>query len=243
MLAILFVRQILAYVEFEIGKIRTVVGTGEKGYAGAGGPAIECLIGEAYGCAFDINGNLYICDGRNHTVRRIDKVTQLITTVAGTGEAGYSGDGGPATQATVNNRYSLTVDTNDDIYIVDRYNAAIRKVDSATGIISTVAGTGEPGYSRDSGPGTLAQIREPNDCFLDDNGGLFIADIPDPQIRRLVLDTGIMTTFAGDGEKATASRLPKRLSWAPGRFVWTAKATLTSPRERATGSERSMPTA
>ena len=91
MLAILFVRQILAYVEFEIGKIRTVVGTGEKGYAGAGGPAIECLIGEAYGFVFDINGNLYICDGRNHTVRRIDKVTQVITTEAGTGEAGYSG--------------------------------------------------------------------------------------------------------------------------------------------------------
>ena len=243
MLAILFVRQILAYVEFEIGKIRTVVGTGEKGYAGAGGPAIECLIGEAYGCAFDINGNLYICDGRNHTVRRIDKVTQVITTVAGTGEAGYSGDGGPATQATVNDLYSLTVDTDDDIYIVDRYNAAIRKVDSATGIISTVAGTGEPGYSRDGGPGTLAQIREPNDCFLDDNGGLLIADIPDPRIRRLALDTRIMTTFAGDGEKATASGLPKRLSWARGRFVWTAKATLTSPRERATGSERSMPTA
>ena len=216
MLAILFVRQILAYVEFEIGKIRTVVGTGEKGYAGAGGPAIECLIGEAYGCAFDINGNLYICDGRNHTVRRIDKVTQVITTEAGTGEAGYSGDGGPATQATVNDLYSLTVDTDDDIYIVDRYNAAIRKVDSATGIISTVAGTGEPGYSRDGGPGTLAQIREPNDCFLDDNGGLLIADIPDPRIRRLALDTRIMTTFAGDGEKATASRLPKRLSWPPG---------------------------
>lgn len=243
MLAILFVRQILAYVEFEIRKIRTVVGTGEKGYAGDGGSAIECLIGEAYGCAFDINGNLYICDGRNHTVRRIDKVTQVITTVAGTGGAGYSGDGGPATQATVNNLYSLTVDTNGDIYIVDRYNAAIRKVDSATGIISTVAGTREPGYSRDGGPGTLAQMREPNVCFLDDNGGLLIADIPDPRIRRLDLDTGIMTTFAGDGEKSTASRLPKRLSWAPGRFVWTAKATPTSPRERATGSERSMPTA
>ena len=69
----------------------------------------------------------------------------------------------------MNDLYSLTVDTDDDIYIVDRYNAAIRKVDSATGIISTVAGTGEPGYSRDGDPGTLAQIREPNDCFLDDN--------------------------------------------------------------------------
>ena len=131
----------------------------------------------------------------------------------------------------MNNRYSLTVDTNDDIYIVDRYNAAIRKVDSASGIISTVAGTREPGYSRDGGPGTLAQMREPNVCFLDDNGGLLIADIPDPRIRRLDLDTGIMTTLAGDGEKPTASRLPKRLSWASGRFVRTAKATPTSPRE------------
>ena len=230
MLAILFVRQILAYVEFEIRKIRTVVGTGEKGYAGDGGSAIECLIGEAYGCAFDINGNLYICDGRNHTVRRIDKVTQVITTVAGTGGAGYSGDGGPATQATVNNLYSLTVDTNGDIYIVDRYNAAIRKVDSANGIISTVAGTREPGYSRDGGPGTLAQMREPNVCFLDDNGGLLIADIPDPRIRRLDLDTGIMTTcrgrLEGNGKPATEASL-----MAPGRFVWTAKATPTSPRE------------
>ena len=229
MLAILFVRQILAYVEFEKGKIRTVVGTGEKGYAGDGGSAIECLIGEAYGCAFDINGNLYICDGRNYTVRRIDKVTQVITTVAGTGEAGYSGDGGPATQATVNNLYSLTVDTNGDIYIVDRYNAAIRKVDSATGI-NTAAGAGEPGYSRDGSPGTLAQMREPNDCFLDDNGGLLIADIPDPRIRRLDLDTGIMTTcrgrIEGNGKPATEASL-----MAPGRFVWTAKATPTSPRE------------
>ena len=185
-------------MEFEIGKIRAVVGTGEEGYTGDGGPAIECLIGEAYGCAFDINGNLYICDGRNHTVRHIDKVTQVITTVAGTGEAGYSGDGGPATQATMNNLYSLTFDTNGNIYIVDRYNAAIRKVDSATGIISAVAGTGEPGYSGDGGPGTPAQMREPNDCFLDGNGGLLIAD---QRVRRLDLDTGIMTTFAGDGEK------------------------------------------
>ena len=79
--------------------------------------------------------------------------------------------------------------------------AAIRKVDFATGIISTVAGTREPGYSRDGGLGTLAQMREPNDCFLDGNGGLLIADIQDHRIRRLNLDTEIMTTSAGDGEK------------------------------------------
>jgi sugar lactone lactonase YvrE len=162
------------------------------------------LIGEAYGCAFDTDDNLYFCDGRTHTVRRIDKVTQVITTVAGTGESGYSGDGGPATQATMDNLYSLTLDTNGDIYIVDRFNAAIRKVEAATGIITTVAGTGEPGYSGDGGPGPQAQMREPNDCFLDGKGGLLIADIQDQRVRRLDLNTGIITTFAGDGEKRRA---------------------------------------
>ena len=84
-------------------------------------------------------------EARNHCVRKIDKDTGVITTVAGTGEAGYSGDGGPATQATLNEQYSLQVDANEDIYIIDRLNAAVRKVDASTGIISTVAGTGEPG--------------------------------------------------------------------------------------------------
>ena len=96
------------------------------------------------------------------------------------------------------------MDNNGDIYIVDRLNAAVRKVDGATGIISTVAGTGEPGYGGDGGPGTLAQLREPNDCCLDGRGGLLIADIQDQRIRRLDLETGIITTFAGNGEKVRA---------------------------------------
>ena len=188
-------------MDFEIGKIVTVVGTGVEGYAGDGGPATGALIGEAYGCAFDTEDNLYICDGRNHTIRRIDRDSWLITTVAGTGDEGFSGDGGPATRATMNNLYSLTVDTNGDIYIVDRFNCAIRKVEAATGIITTVAGTGESGYGGDGGPGPLAQMREPNDCCMDGKGGLLIADIQDQRIRRLDLKTGIITTFAGDGEK------------------------------------------
>ena len=183
------------------GIIQTVVGTGIEGYEGDGGSATDALIGEAYGCAFDTDNNLYICDGRNHTVRRIERETWLITTVAGTGVSGYSGDGGPATLSTMDNLYSLSVDTNGDIYIVDRYNAAIRKVDHSSGIITTVAGTGVSGYSGDGGPGTQAQMKEPNDCFLDRNGGLLIADIQDQRIRRLDLKTGIISTFAGNGEK------------------------------------------
>jgi hypothetical protein len=188
-------------MEIKKGMITTVVGTGVEGYAGDGGLATEALIGEAYGCAFDTEDNLYICDGRNHTVRRIDRGSWIIKTIAGTGMSGYSGDGGLATQATMDNLYSLAVDTNGDIYIVDRFNAAIRKVDVSTGIISTIAGTGNPGYSGDGGPGIEAQMREPNDCFLDGNGGLFIADIQDQRVRKLDLNTGIIDTFAGDGQK------------------------------------------
>ena len=102
---------------------------------------------------------------------------------------------------SVDQPYSLQVDGNGDIYIVDRLNAAVRKVEAATGIITTVAGTGEPGYSGDGGPGAQAQLREPNDCFLDGRGGLLIADIQDQRVRRLDLGTGIITTFAGNGEK------------------------------------------
>lgn len=188
-------------MNFETGKIQTFVGTGERGYTGDGGPAASALLSEPFMCAFDAQGNLFLAEATNHCIRRVDKATGVITTLAGTGSEGYSGDGGPATQATFNQPYSLQVDGNGDIYIGDRLNAVIRKVDAATGIISTVAGTGEPGYGGDGGPATAAQLREPNDCFLDGLGGLLIADIRDQRIRRLDLTTGIINTFAGNGQK------------------------------------------
>ena len=186
---------------YEAGIITTIAGTGEAGYTGDGGPAPEALMREPFMCAFDAAGNLYVAESRNHCVRRIDARTGTITTVAGTGELGYSGDGGPAVEAQMSEPYSIRIDRNDDLYIVDRLNCAVRRVDAATGIITTVAGTGEAGYSGDGGPGTEAMLREPNDCFLDGRGGLLIADIQDQRIRRLDLASGIITTFAGNGEK------------------------------------------
>ena len=186
---------------YQTNIIQTIAGTGEPGYSGDGGPATQALQREPFMCAFDRQGNVYVAEARNHCVRRIDKDTGVITTVAGTGASGYSGDGGPATQATFNEPYSLEIDGNGDIYIVDRLNAVVRKVDASTGVITTAAGTGEPGYSGDGGPGNQAQLREPNDCFLDGRGGLLIADIQDQRIRRLDLASGIITTFAGNGEK------------------------------------------
>ncbi len=186
---------------FEAGKIQTYVGTGEAGYAGDGGPADKAVCNEPFMCDFDSAGNLFYTEAKNHIVRRVDKATGNVTTVAGNGELGFSGDGGPATNAAMQEPYSLSVDGNGDIYIVDRLNAVVRKVDGATGIITTVAGTGEVGYNGDGGPGNQAMLREPNDCFLDGKGGLLIADIQDQRIRRLDTATGIISTFAGNGEK------------------------------------------
>ena len=186
--------------------IHTVVGTGAAGYSGDGGPAADATLREPFMCCFDAAGNLFFCEAKNHVVRRMDAVTGVVTTVAGTGEPGYSGDGGPAADATLNEPYSLEVDADGNIYVVDRLNAAVRRVrfltdHGSTGVITTVAGTGEPGYSGDGGPGERAQLREPNDCFLDGRGGLLIADIQDQRIRRLDLASGIIDTFAGNGEK------------------------------------------
>ena len=186
--------------------IRTVVGTGEAGYSGDDGPAASATLREPFMCAFDTSGNMFFCEARNHVVRRVDASTGHVTTVAGTGAAGYSGDDGPATDATLNEPYSLEVDAGGNIYVVDRLNAAVRRIDGDTGVITTVAGTGEPGYSGDGGPGDQAQLREPNDCFLDGRGGLLIADIQDQRVRRLDLETGIIDTFAGNGEKARGGR-------------------------------------
>ncbi len=190
-------------MSYQRGVIETVIGTGEAGYAGDGGPASTALLREPFMCSFDSAGNIYLAEAKNHCVRRIDRDTGVITTIAGNGNAGYSGDGGPAAAATLNEPYSLTVhQQSGDIYIVDRLNAAVRRVDGTTGLITTVAGTGEPGYGGDGGPGNRAQLREPNDCFLDSRGGLLIADIQDQRVRRLDLASGIISTFAGNGEKA-----------------------------------------
>ena len=200
------------------GIIQTIAGTGEAGYSGDGGPATAAALREPFMCAFDPAGNLVFSESRNYCVRRIDARTGVITTLVGDGQPGYSGDGGPADRARLNEPYSLTVADNGDIYIVDRLNAVVRKVDGATGIITTFAGNGEPGYGGDGGLGTLAQLREPNDCYLDGRGGLLIADIQDQRIRRLDLNTGIITTFAGNGEKVRAGDgLPATQASDPGR--------------------------
>jgi streptogramin lyase len=144
---------------------------------------------------------LYIADCFNYAIRTVDMQSGELTTFAGTGEAGHTGDGGPAIEAKIDEIYAIQVDVNGDVYILQRFNPSIRKIDAASGIITTVAGDATVGYGGDGGSATKAQMREPNDCVLDGKGGLLIADVQDQRIRRLDIAAGVISTFAGTGEK------------------------------------------
>jgi NHL repeat len=180
--------------------IFTVVGTGEASYTGDGGSARHAGLNQPFDVALDRQGNLYFSDANNHCVRRVERGSGIITTVAGTGQAGYSGDGRPATQAQLNSPYGIALDSANNLYIVDRLNARIRVVEAATGLIHTVVGTGQPGFSGDGGPAHRAQVQEPNDIVLDSQGRAFIADVRDHRVRMVDLVSGTITTFAGTGE-------------------------------------------
>jgi NHL repeat len=178
----------------------TIVGTGEASYSGDGGVARRAGLNQPFDVALDRQGNLYFSEANNHCVRRVERGRGIITTVAGTGQSGYGGDGGPATQAQLNSPYGIALDAADNLYIVDRLNACIRLVEASTGIIRTIAGSGQPGYAGDGGPAYLAQLQEPNDIVLDGQGHAFIADVRDHRVRVVDLASGIITTFAGTGE-------------------------------------------
>ena len=175
------------------GVITTVAGTGTAGFSGDGGPATSARINSPEGLAVDGSGNLYIADANNHRIRKVD-TAGVITTVAGTGAFGFSGDGGPATSARINSPEGLAVDGSGNLYIADRRNHRIRKVDTA-GMITTVAGTGASGDSGDGGAATEARISFPEDVAADGSGNLYIADTFNDQIRK-VDSSGVITTVA-----------------------------------------------
>jgi DNA-binding beta-propeller fold protein YncE len=181
--------------------IATAVGTGEKGFAGDGGPAEAALLNGPFDVAFDSAGNLFFSDTFNHRIRRVDAGSGAITTVAGNGEAGYAGDGGPAVRALLNEPYGLAIDRAANIFVADRLNRRIRRIDAANGSITTLAGTGEAAYSGDGGPAARAGLGEPNGLALDtDQRHLYIADVADHRVRIVDLSSGTIATFAGTGQ-------------------------------------------
>ncbi len=176
------------------GAITTFAGTGESGFSGDGGPATQAQLSSPGGAALDEAGNLYIADNGNQRIRRVD-AAGTIATVAGTGESGFDGDGGPVTQALLSGPRGVAVDKEGNFYIADSGNHRIRRVDSA-GIVTTVAGTLERG---DGGPASQAQLNEPAGAAVDETGNLYIADTFHHRIRR-VDSAGIIATAAGTGE-------------------------------------------
>ena len=176
------------------GIISTIAGTGESGFGGDGGPGTAALLAYPTGIAVANDGALYIADTRNHRVRRL-AADGTISTVAGTGAAGFSGDGGPAALARLNNPRGVAAAPDGALYIVDRENRRIRMVD-ADGNITTVAGTGSSGYNGDRGPATQAALRAPYGVATDHQGNLYIADTFNHRVRK-VTPAGSIDTVAG----------------------------------------------
>jgi len=189
------------------GAITTIAGTPPSygilncGYSGNGGPATDARLDFPQKAIADAAGNVYIGDLYNCVVRKVDASTGVISNYAGSGpgiNCGYSGDGGLATDAQLNQPIGLTFDSAGNLYIADALNEVIRKVTASTGIITTVAGDGTGGFSGDGGPATKAQLDVPEDVAFDAAGNLYIADAGNFRVR-VVLPDGIIETFAGDG--------------------------------------------
>ena len=192
--------------------ITTVTGDGGGGYGGDGGPATGAGLTWPAGSTMDAAGNLYIADQNNSRVRKVDP-NGIITTVAGNGTPGYSGDGGVASSAELNDPSDVATDSSGNLYIVEYLGARVRKV-SPGGIITTVAGNGTSGYSGDGGPATSAELSGPIGIAVDSAGNLYIADQYNNRIRMVNLNGTIVTVagngtsgFSGDGGAATGAKL------------------------------------
>ena len=209
-------------IDVVTGIITTIAGTGTPGYSGDNSIATTAQITLPTALAFDRNNNLYVADTGNHRVRRIDASTQIITTVAGTGTQGFSGDAGPAIAATIDSPTGLACDASSNLYLADTHNHLIRRIDVTTGIITTIAGTGAAGYSGDTAAATAANLALPHGLTIDPNGNLYLADTANHRIRRIDATTGIITTIAGDGTQTFA-----------GDNAPAAAASLDSPRSTA----------
>jgi sugar lactone lactonase YvrE len=180
------------------GVIRTVAGSNVRGYSGDGGAATSAAFDQPRAAAVGPDGSVYIADTFNHRVRRVDP-GGAVATIVGTGEAAYSGDGGPAAAATLHWPHGVAVDpTGSSLYIADSANHRIRRVDFATGIITTVAGGATPGAGGDGGPATDARLEDPKAVYAAPSGDLYIADSGNDRIRR-VDRSGTITTVAGSG--------------------------------------------
>ena len=184
------------------GNISTLTGTGTKGLSGDGGKAADAQLNNPYAVARGPDGMIYICDIDNHRIRRITSDGK-IETFAGT-KKGYSGDGGPANSAALNLPYEMTWDKTGSLFFVEIGNHVVRRIDAKTGVISTIAGNGKPGFAGDEGPAKDAQFNQPHSLAFNAEGDLFICDIINHRVRKIDMKTNIISTWSGTGEKKTS---------------------------------------
>ena len=203
------VRKVDAY-----GIINRFAGNGTYGFSGDGGPATAAQLAYTYGLCADPTGNVYISDWGNWRIRKVN-TSGIISTYAGNGSLGYSGDGGPATAAQIGYCYGIASDASGNIFFSDYYNRRIRRIDATSGIITTIAGTGGSGGSGDGGPATAATFTYPWFLACDPSGNVYVSDYSVDRIRKIDMSTGIISNYAGtgtysftgDGGPATAATL------------------------------------
>lgn len=190
-----------AYVQKsdQSGMVRYIGGTKENDerFSGDGGLATKAALNFPSAVVVADDGTLYIADTWNHRVRRVDSQTGIISTIAGTGQAKFFGDNGPAEKAALNEPVALALDGKGSLYIADQSNNRIRKLDLSSGIISTIAGTGESGYNGDGSSGLETAFAGPSGLVVDPDGTLYIADTFSSRIRKLDQQTGIVEPVLG----------------------------------------------
>jgi sugar lactone lactonase YvrE len=184
-------------LDLETGQSSLIAGRSTRGFSGDGGPAVDAELSFPVAVAADPDGNVYIVDTANNRVRRVDAETGQIETIAGNGQAGFSGDGGPATEAMLNNPSGVALDPRGRLYISDSNNQRIRAVDLTTGVITTFAGNGFSGWLGDTGRATRANFKRPTGLAVDPIGNLYISDTNNNRVRRVDPRTGIITRYAG----------------------------------------------
>jgi sugar lactone lactonase YvrE len=174
--------------------VSTLIGTGVAGFS-------DSQVNNPYGVIIGRDGGLYFCDLDNQRIRRLDLKSRATRTIAGDGKRAYGGDGGPATSGSLNMPHEIVFDAANHMYIAERDNHIVRKVDGKTGVISTLAGTGVAGFSGDGGPAAKAQLRQPHSIAIGPDGRLLICDIGNHRIRAVDLATGAIETIGGTGER------------------------------------------